>query len=550
LHRVAIGATLRGTVLDYGQVMQQHRDGSPESAAAPVLYAGRKPGCGCKKRGLTGASEKASTVPATVSWGKRRTKRARKGASTQREDSRMATAKQKAAARKNIKKAQAALKRKRGGTKTTRKAEKRSKKKGGAKKGHSSAKQRAAARKNIKKAQAANRRKGKSHTKAPRKHAKRAEAKRPRKKSGGKKKGGGRKSGKRKGGKRKGSHRKGTRSAHRTSSTHTTRTEIIKMPGHTTKVAILPIQTGGHRRKSGKRKSGKRKSGKKKGGKKGKGRSRARETGYAMENPLSGVEIFVGGLTGLLGFGVADVLDRYLATHALGGTTGAYTDTPPTSGTYNGLYNATAVIAPMGWLRWGVGLGLTAVPLVAARWVKAPVGRSALQFFGFGVGFRVVGKGLQTLFAYAFKNASFGQRLYDAEVRAYYLKANAGTIPSTVSLPSSGLGEVPELGCGKCANCITGVGACCGKGRNGPTPTSSMAPPPPPPPPPPQTQPTWVPSPPPPTQTPSTTTYNPPRNRPQIPVTSTLPGGTRTYGGTQGVPSERRSKFQWGSDSN
>ncbi len=457
----------------------------------------------------------------------------------------MATAKQKAAARKNIKKAQAARRAKaKSHTKTTRKAAKR----GGHK---ASAKQRAAARKNIKKAQAANRRKGKSHTKAPRKRAKHAAAKRPRKRAkakaahhkGGHRKGGHRKSGKRKG--RKGGHRKSTRHAHRTSSTHTTRTEIIKMPGHTTKVAILPIQTGGHRRPSKRKKSKGRSKGRK--SKKGhkKGGHRARETGYAMENPLSGVEIFVGGLTGLLGFGVADVLDRYLATHALGGSTGAYTDTPPTSGTYNGLYNATAVIAPMGWLRWGVGLGLTAVPLVAARWVKAPVGRSALQFFGFGVGFRVVGKGLQSLFAYVFKNASFGQRLYDAEVRAYYLKANAGTIPSTVSLPSSGLGEVPELGCGKCANCITGVGACCGKGRNGPTPTptASMAPPPPPPP-----SPTWVPTPAPPMQT-----LTPPnRNRVPIPVTSTLPGGTRTYGGTQGVPEGlgRRSKFQWGSESN
>jgi hypothetical protein len=454
----------------------------------------------------------------------------------------MATAKQKAAARKNIKKAQAALKRKRGGTKTTRKAEKRGK-------GKASAKQRAAARKNIKKAQAANRRKGKSHTKAPRKAAKRAAAKHPkhstkakhpkRAKHKGKHKGG---KGKRKGG------RKTTRIAHRGATTHTTRTEIIKMPGHTTKVAILPIQTSGHR-KPAKRKASKRGKGRGKGKKKGKGKgrgSRARETGYAMENPLSGVEIFVGGLTGLLGFGVADVLDRYLATHALGGTTGAYTDTPPTSGTYSGLYNASAVIAPMGLLRWGVGLGLTAVPLVAARWVKAPVGRSALQFFGFGVGFRVVGKGLQTLFAYVFRNASFGQRLYDGEIRASYLKAGGGTIPSTVSLPSSGLGEVPELGCGKCANCITGVGACCSRGGQGsmqtPQPTQSVAPPPPPPPPPPPTQVPWTPV------VPGTFHTVPVRVGP--PGIVSRPQAPRT--GTQGVPSDvqRRSPYQWGSQYN
>jgi hypothetical protein len=199
-----------------------------------------------------------------------------------------------------------------------------------------------------------------------------------------------------------------------------------------------------------------------------------------MENPLSGTEIFVGGLTGLLGFGVADVLDRFLASHALTslGTTSSagwpqFADTPPTTATfmnpYANMFNAAAVIAPMGAMRWGVGLTLTAVPLIAARWVKSAAGRSALQFFGFGVGFRVVGKGLQDLFAYMFKKTSFGLRLYDGEVRAWAMKTGqlqfvpgtndeTGTLQG--SLPAAGLGDVPLVGCGACANCITGVGQC------------------------------------------------------------------------------------------
>jgi len=485
----------------------------------------------------------------------------------------MATAKQKAAARKNIKKAQAALRKKnRGHTKTTRKAERRGK-------GKASAKQRAAARKNIKKAQAANRRDRKSTTKSPRKRAKRAKAEREREpkraRKSGRKGGGRRKSGRKGGGRRK----SGRRSSGRATA-HTTRTEIIKMPGHTTKVAILPIQSGA--RRSGKRKGGKRKGGKRKGGKRRSGKrggSRARETGYAMENPLTGVELFVGGLTGLLGFGVADVLDRYLATHALTAGTNASVggypsliDTPPTSGVYSGLFNATAIIAPMGLLRWGVGLGLTAVPLIAAHWIKAPTGRSALQFFGFGVGFRVVGKGMQDLFAYMFKSTSFGLRLYDGEVRAWAMKSGqlsfvAGTSDESGALagafPAAGLGDVPRIGCGKCANCLTGVGSCCMKGKNGPTPTAAAAPPPPPPPPPPPAQtpapsPTWVPTPSQSNPTPTRVASPPSRN---IPFPSynpnpagTLPGGTTpqpTYAGTQGVPSEaRRSKYQWGSSHN
>jgi hypothetical protein len=180
----------------------------------------------------------------------------------------------------------------------------------------------------------------------------------------------------------------------------------------------------------------------------------------AMENPLGMGELVVGGLTGVIGFGLADVLDRFLASHALTDTGQkdangfeVYNDTPPTSGNYQGLYNATAILAPMDAKRWAAGLGLAAIPLVGAHFVKSPVGRSALQFFGFGAGIRVVGKGLVDLTAYMTRKTSSGQRLYDAELRAMAAKAGSPGGGSTdyPTLPSSGVGAPltpPRLGFG------------------------------------------------------------------------------------------------------
>ncbi len=182
----------------------------------------------------------------------------------------------------------------------------------------------------------------------------------------------------------------------------------------------------------------------------------------AMENPLGVGELMVGGLTGVIGFGVADVLDRFLATHALtdSGQKDAngfevYTDTPPTSGNYSGLYNATAILAPMDAVRWAAGIGLAAVPLVGAHFIKSPTGRAALQFFGFGAGIRVVGKGLVDLSSMLLKKTSSGQRLYDAELRAQLAKAGPSKATGYPTLPTAGLGAAPQaygFGCG-CQRC-------------------------------------------------------------------------------------------------
>jgi len=186
----------------------------------------------------------------------------------------------------------------------------------------------------------------------------------------------------------------------------------------------------------------------------------------AMENPLGAGEMIVGGITGLLGFLGADMLDRTLATHALTDTGKAdgngykiFTDPGDQStGSYKGLYNAAAVLAPMNVTRWAAGLGLAAVPMIAARFIKAPVGRAALQFFGFGVGIRVIGKGLVDITSMLLKKTSTAQRLYDAELRAQLAQNTAqGGKATYPTLPTAGLGAAHGFGCG-CRRCGGGGG--------------------------------------------------------------------------------------------
>jgi hypothetical protein len=208
---------------------------------------------------------------------------------------------------------------------------------------------------------------------------------------------------------------------------------------------------------------------------KGRRRSRRRRTG-AMENPMTGVELFIGTITGLLGFGTADVVDRILSTHALTGVTSgtmtAFTDVPPTSNpaqgtraTYGSLFNSTAVCAPMNLERWGVGLLISGVPILIGHFVSAPVGRSSLQFFGFGALMRVAGKGLIDLVATLSKSNQTGMRLYSGEQRAAAVLANDGTVANLPANAPTGLGNPRMLGappptlamhktgcgCGKCA---------------------------------------------------------------------------------------------------
>lgn len=260
------------------------------------------------------------------------------------------------------------------------------------------------------------------------------------------------------------------------SRTQTTRTVIQKLPGHTTRIAVVPVPAA--TRTSRKRKGG---GGKRRKSRKGASRKRRLSPGAgggfghrsrkgAMENPMTGVELFVGGVTGVFGFLTADFIDRVMATHSLtvataatATTAGTYTDTPPSTGDYAGLYNATAICAPMDAKRWIVGVLTAGVPLTIAHFIAAPTGRAALQFFGVAAGFRIVGKGLIDLVAMVSKNTQLGQQLYDGEMRAMMLKDNGGAQTGSggnlATLPSAGLGRARlGAGCacgGQCAQCKT-----------------------------------------------------------------------------------------------
>jgi hypothetical protein len=202
-----------------------------------------------------------------------------------------------------------------------------------------------------------------------------------------------------------------------------------------------------------------------------------------MENPLSGGELLISVITGSIGYISMDLADRFLATHALTAAAAAGSFTDGANGTvYPGLFNATAVLAPMNWQRWAAGIAGPLVPIFAATMVKAPAGRSALQMFGVGALLHTAGKGLQTLVAHFSNTTSFGNRLYDAEIRAAQL--SAGTTPTG---PSSGLGGTPRLmGAGRCGGGVkydmngNSLSNC---GPPAQTPINTQVPPPPPPPP-------------------------------------------------------------------
>lgn len=258
------------------------------------------------------------------------------------------------------------------------------------------------------------------------------------------------------------------------------------------------------------------------------------------QNPLSGVELFVGGFSGLVWFGATDFVDRLVATHDLtdrGATDAAghalYADTPPTSGDYAGLYNATAITAPMNAWRWLAGVGMSAAPFGLA-WVIGPehtAWKAAFQGAGFGGVMRIGGKALIDLVSLISMWTKLGERLYDGEMRAQILSSSDQTPLSSLPYASSpttpGVAGAPKP-CGECTQCKSGVGACVEVGVGWPSmprenmPTSSATPPSPPPPPP--TTPT----------TPATTPV----------TTQTIQGVARPPALPE--PARRMSPFAWG----
>lgn len=390
---------------------------------------------------------------------------------------RVASAKQRAAAKRNIKKAQAALKAKRHGKGKTHRltprrrarstsahTEAKTMKKGkGKRKAHRTAAQKAAAKKNIKKAQAAVRRKGRKSGKRKtlaKRSAHRTAVAPPKPRKAMRRTG---KSRKRRFTKkardaamrnlrkaraaRKRAKAAGRKHNVRAYSYHS-KPKRVRVPAHRSyerkhrqsRKARAASLRNLKKARAALRHGGRRRSG-----------HRARETYMeAMVNALTGVEVVFGGISGIVWFMVTDFVDRVLATHALTdkGTKDAsghelYADNPPTTGSYAGLFNATAICAPMDVTRWLVGaLVMTALPLGISFAIPNDIVRSCFQAAAGGAGIRIFGKAAIDLVAYITMWNPIGQQLYDGEMRAQ-VYASGNTDP-LASLPSSGLGKVDK----------------------------------------------------------------------------------------------------------
>jgi hypothetical protein len=402
--------------IDYTEILQKDRESEVDHAAlTPVFYERARQKT---KRRLTKTRGRASLT-------KRATGQNKAAASSKTSGGRKAMAKKKAkrGRRKSGRLTKAEIK-KAGGIKQAWRARKRGK--------------RAKVKAPRKRARAA-RKTAAPRRKRRRKSAKRAEPRRTRKR---------RKSGSRK--KRRGGRRK------------TRRSMSMRVPRKTKKVYVVAAERRRRRRKG--RRRGRRRSHEAAAMERRRPRRRSRRRRGAMENPLSGVELFVGGLLGVAGFGLADFTDRLLATHPLTdkGSQDAeghelYADNPPTTGSYAGLFNPTAITSPMDLARWANAVLVPGVVFVIAHFVNGPTFRSSLQFFAFGYGIRGLGKGVIDGMALITRKFGLGQRLYDGEMRAMVLKDNQGNQQANplASLPAAGLGSVKQVGAGKadCPEC-------------------------------------------------------------------------------------------------
>lgn len=148
---------------------------------------------------------------------------------------------------------------------------------------------------------------------------------------------------------------------------------------------------------------------------------------FALENPLTGAELIIVGVTGVVGATAGSLVDRFLATHALtvpANQGGAVTTDAPDAAKMQ-LYNYQAVSAPMGWQRWLAGVGGSAAFLAVGGYVKSPGWRATWQGFGIGWGLQVLVKGATDLMTMIFGKVAFGERLYANEISAANAAKNA-----------------------------------------------------------------------------------------------------------------------------
>jgi hypothetical protein len=144
-------------------------------------------------------------------------------------------------------------------------------------------------------------------------------------------------------------------------------------------------------------------------------------SGYVLSNPLSGGELVLVGITGIVGYGLADFLGRYMETTAV--ASGQPMNSLPAG---QAVGNDVATMAWPSWQSMAAQFGVAAVPGVASAFVDSPWGRAALQGMMLGAGFSLFGGLFKSLMAYMLSSNPLGQQLYLAEIEAQSAVTAAG----------------------------------------------------------------------------------------------------------------------------
>jgi hypothetical protein len=153
------------------------------------------------------------------------------------------------------------------------------------------------------------------------------------------------------------------------------------------------------------------------------GGSRRRRSHRRDENPLSGMELFIVGLTGLVGIVAVSLTDRALAMR----------DSAVIKGTSAPIYKD--------WYRLGAAVGFVVVPLVGAHFIKSPTVRSAAQGFGVAALLYLGAKLFNDVAAKLLKDNDTGKKLFAGEIAAQDMldaaekKTGGGGLPQGAGKP-------------------------------------------------------------------------------------------------------------------
>lgn len=150
-----------------------------------------------------------------------------------------------------------------------------------------------------------------------------------------------------------------------------------------------------------------------------------------MENPLTGMELFVGAVTGLVGFLATSLTDRAIATRE------SALVKSPSAPIYSDFYRLGAVVS------------LAAFPLIGAHFIRSPYWRSGMQFFGVAALLYLTGKVAQDLGGKLLADNDTGKRLFGGEIAAQSMldaaeKANAAKT-GAAGLPSDNVPPPPAF---------------------------------------------------------------------------------------------------------